>query len=258
MASGTSGTIGKHLVDVFHFRGDITLGISESLLNGLDSFVHLAGIVGPKLVDMDPKLAYKVNIESLESIAMACIKAKLKNFIYVSTSHVYKTSDELLQENSKLKPESEYARQKLIAEVKLNEYFSNTKCKLVILRLFSTIGDGMPSESLGGLLDRIILGSKEKVYNSLDVRDFMKPATAASAIRQVASHKWNKNYTFNLSTGIGQTVENVSKIYFKNFNYVPNEEIFIRNNSQIPILIGSPKKIYSMLPDLNEIIKPFS
>jgi nucleoside-diphosphate-sugar epimerase len=257
LATGTTGTIGKHLSKVVKYEGDVR-DPNYGQLDGFESFLHLAGVVGVKNVEKRLQDAYTINVDATIRLAENCVSRNFKQFVYVSTSHVYKPSPRPITEDFTLAPQSEYAAQKLEAESSLIEVFSNSSTVLVIVRVFSILGAGMFNFTLGGLADRIAQGSDEIVNFSSDVRDFLAPNQAAVALEVIARHVWLESGTVNLCTSSPLSVKDAVTQYLLSNNYLPSSKIFVESKSQNPVLIGSNKKLLSIIPELASTLKAFN
>ena len=257
IATGTTGTIGKHLGKVVKYEGDVRHN-NYSQLDGFDCLLHLAGVVGTKNVEKQLQYAYEVNVDATIRIAESCINRNFKQFIYVSTSHVYKPNSRPIMEDFELGPQSEYAAQKLEAEKSLVKVFSKSSTTLVIVRVFSILGTGMHDFTLGGLADRIAQGSDETVNFSSDVRDFLAPNQAAVALDVIARHVWLESSIVNLCTGAPLSVKDAVSQYLLSKNYSLSSKIFMECNSQNPVLIGANEKLLSVIPELDITLKAFN
>ena len=257
IATGTTGTIGKHLGKVVKYEGDVQ-ETNYSQLDGFESLLHLAGVVGAKNVEKQLQHAYAVNVDATIKLAENCITRNFKQFVYVSTSHVYKPSPRPIMENFPLAPQSEYAAQKVKAESSLIEVFSKSSTALVIVRVFSLLGTGMFDFTLGGLADRIAQGSDETVNFSSDVRDFLAPNQAAVALEVIARHVWFESSIVNLCTSSPLSVKDAVTQYLLSKNYSPSSKIFVESKSQNPVLIGANEKLLSVIPELENTLKAFN
>ncbi len=92
--------------------------ISDKLdLKGYDSIIHLANIANDPSVDLDPTLSWEVNVLSAKKLIEACIKNKIKKFIYASSGSVYGIKNEKnVTEDLDLVPISTYNKTKMICE----------------------------------------------------------------------------------------------------------------------------------------------
>jgi len=77
------------------------------------------------------------NIKKSKKFIDTCKKANVENFIFLSSSNVYKDGPKIFSENSVTKPKNLYGKSKLIIE---NYLKSKSFKNLIILRLFNVIG----------------------------------------------------------------------------------------------------------------------
>ncbi len=80
------------------------------------AIIHLAAIVTDDLVDMNPVLGRKINIQGTSNIVSAAFRMGVQRFIYVSSSSVYGTTERPATERTEPNPLTFYALTKLEAE----------------------------------------------------------------------------------------------------------------------------------------------
>jgi len=85
-------------------------------MQGMDAVVHLGAIVGDPASALDEQVTVAVNLTATQMIAQVAKACGVPRFIFASTCSVYGASDELLDEQSRVKPISLYGRTKLAAE----------------------------------------------------------------------------------------------------------------------------------------------
>lgn len=258
LATGTSGTIGRHLsADVAPIQVDLSLpnSVAEIDFPLNSTIVHLAGIVGPAQVLIDPNYAYKVNVLGSIRLAEKCLQSEGSRLIFISTSHVYMSSKERIREDFELDPGNIYAEQKLEAEIKLKDIFSSDYGRLCILRLFSILDWDVHEYTLGGIVKKIRSGNQNTpIVNSEDVRDFLTPRKAGRTISRIA--KFGLSGTFNLCTGNGIKVGDAVRRMLALDGIEINSEVMDKKNSKVPTLVGDPSKLQSHIEGLNLIWKP--
>lgn len=252
-ATGKSGTLGKYLpksVAALNFRENLKDILNKKLINSDATIIHLAGIVGESQVRTDPDTAKKVNVDKTLEFARRAIELDIKNFLYISSSHVYATSSSVIDEESAVAPISMYASQKAEAENLLSEMFTSSNSNLTILRVFSVLDIGTAHFTLGGALTRIVQEDANiRISNSDDIRDFLTPRIIANSIYEVSLDP--QDGIFNLCSGIGRTVYGACEdILIKN-QMTNIDQFFERGNSSTPVIIGSNKKIMEAFPQLD-------
>ena len=62
----------------------------ESLLKGMDGVIHTAGLAHVK--GQPDKKYYEINTEITKKLALECVKADIKRFVYISSTHVHVSS----------------------------------------------------------------------------------------------------------------------------------------------------------------------
>lgn len=106
-------------------------------MRGVDTVVHLGGLVGDPACALDENLTTEINLVATRTIAEIAKGMHVKRFIFASTCSVYGASDMVLNERSSLNPVSLYARSKIASEQVLHKLQSDD-FSVVILR-FGTI-----------------------------------------------------------------------------------------------------------------------
>ena len=253
-ATGTSGTIGRHLSGgIKSVRSNF---LDPNFLSDFpvfdrnDSIIHLGGIVGVDNVAKNIEVSHLANVEATRKIAEKFIRENGKYFLYVSSSHVYENSSVKLTESSNLRPQSDYANQKLEAEKVLMKLFALQPERLCIARVFSILDWGTAPFTLGGGISRLIEDdSNYKLLNSDDIRDFLTPRTVANTL-QIMATKRKLSGVVNLCTGIGMTVGEAARKMIAIRGYsIPSDRI-INGISNVPYLVGDNSKIASQFPEL--------
>ena len=246
LATGLSGTIGRKMDKSFE-PAQVILGTTK-LRDHIQkqkepaALVHLAGIVGESKVKEDLAYSQKINVDETFLLAREVIEDFNGKFIYVSSSHIYGPSTSIVNEESSYNPQSHYATQKVLAEKKLIDYFGKDNHRLVILRVFSVLGWEVDDFTLGGLVRRVMAGSKEIISFGDDVRDFMTPTSIAGAISKIAKID-DISGIYNLSTGVGIKVSDAVRSMFEVMKIHEPYGQLIPGNSLVPYLVGDNQKL---------------
>lgn len=139
--TGTTGALGQRIVealqrdgnDVLPFGGDVRSGNAlESWARDLDAIVHCAAVVPTNEVATFLSEAIAINVGGTANVARAA-KASGCKLTYISTSHVYRSSDDPLPEDAPIAPVSLYGLTKLQGEQWARELCPDA----LILRVFS-------------------------------------------------------------------------------------------------------------------------
>ncbi len=133
----------------FWRRDDVKLVIGDlcdsdarsRALEGVDSVVHLAGIVGDPASKRDPELGWRVNFDATRDLIDDAVAAGVKRFVFASTCSNYGVSapDALVDEESTLNPISSYAEAKVKSEQMLMDA-AKKGLDPIVLRLSTVYG----------------------------------------------------------------------------------------------------------------------
>lgn len=112
------------------------------LKNKIDTAVILSGLVGDPITKRYSKLSKKINNFDLKKTLFQLKKIKVNNLIFVSTCSNYGISKNnvIVNEKSKLKPVSLYAKDKVSVETFISRVFFNSKINSTILRFATAFG----------------------------------------------------------------------------------------------------------------------
>ena len=103
-------------------KGDIRNAQTvESALQGCDAVIHLACISNDPSFELDPGLGKSINYDSFRPLVRAAKRAKVKRFIYASSSSVYGIKSGSVTEDSSLEPLTDYSKYKAQCEQVLAE-----------------------------------------------------------------------------------------------------------------------------------------
>lgn len=207
LITGGNGYIGQYLKAYFKMDNvfittrtpkdpqerKLILGEKESIegvCQGMDIVIHTASMDERK-IPQDPKEALLVNTYGTRNLYLDAVACKVKQFLYLSTFHVYGMTEGLITEESLLNPLSEYAITHLFAEQYLGQLYKHHKLQTSIVRL--TNGIGLPGKDVDkwylAVNDfcRTIVREKKIVLksNGLPRRDFIAIPDICSAIRTV-------------------------------------------------------------------------
>jgi nucleoside-diphosphate-sugar epimerase len=253
-ATGTTGTIGKFLMGDVH---PISIELGEQFelpaqLSESNNFalIHLAGIVGVQAVSKNIELAHKINVTATRRLAERCIARGVKKFVYVSTSHVYKQSTELLDEQSETHPTTKYAEQKRLAELEVLDAFKDIPERLVVARVFSILDWGTPEFTLGGAVLKLFEGEITSLNSGLDLRDFLTPQKVASVLLEVAAC----DHLFGIVNICSSNSISIAEATGRMLSESGRPELssgVVSENSINPVIIGNNQKLLKALPHLD-------
>lgn len=263
--SGSSGFIGKHLVELLKNKENIELilidlsnnfDLSNSKIteqiDAFDVFIHLAGLSYVPDSYKYPANFYTTNFETTLNALELCRRYKAK-MIFIS-SYVYGNPEYLpIDEGHPLKPFNPYAQSKIIAE-KLCEGFNrdfNVPC--YILRPFNIYGKG---QNPIFLIPSIINAINQKNFmiqlgDPSPRRDFIHVNDVVKAIEACIYNNTIEYELFNIASGQSFSVLEITEIFKEitkcnqiiEFNF---DEKLIRKN-EVSETRGSFDKINRLL-----------
>lgn len=108
-------------------KGDIRdLKLLKKTIPGHEIIIHLACISNDPSFDLDPDLGKNINFDVFEPLIKLSIDSGIKHFVYASSSSVYGIKDEKnTNEESSLRPLTDYSKYKALCEEILDKYNSN-------------------------------------------------------------------------------------------------------------------------------------
>jgi nucleoside-diphosphate-sugar epimerase len=254
-ATGTSGTIGKHFgsrvskiaIDLENMEKSFTIPDLESK----DSILHTAGIVGSINVSAIPDKSHAINVVGSSKLAKYARDKNINRFVFVSSAHVYTSSDLILDENSSIGPITMYAKQKLEAERNIIKIFEGVQEKLCIVRIFSVLDWDVSDFTLGGAIKQLTeLNSQSILRNIDDVRDFLTPNQVANALIAIVNEP-SLAVIVNLCSGVGTSVLNATQKMCESSGVKFPAERMMKGNSDNPYMVGSNLKLTSHIPGLD-------
>jgi nucleoside-diphosphate-sugar epimerase len=115
--------------------------VHDEALEGSDTVIHLAAIVGDKACALDEEVAVQTNWTATVALARRAATSGVRRFVFASTCSVYgEGRNELLTETSPVRPLSLYAETRRHAEVGILESNDVAGFEPVILRFGTVYG----------------------------------------------------------------------------------------------------------------------
>jgi nucleoside-diphosphate-sugar epimerase len=114
------GSRGPNLREV---KGDIRdIEVVKEALKGCDAVIHLACISNDPSFELNPDLGRSINLDAFVPLVRAAKEAKVKRFVYASSSSVYGIKDGVeVTEDLSLEPLTDYSKFKAECEVLLEQ-----------------------------------------------------------------------------------------------------------------------------------------
>ncbi len=104
-------------------KGDIRdPEVVKQALQGCDAVIHLACISNDPSFELNPDLGRSINLDAFVPLVRAAKEAKVKRFVYASSSSVYGIKDGVeVTEDLSLEPLTDYSKFKAECEVLLEQ-----------------------------------------------------------------------------------------------------------------------------------------
>ncbi len=140
---------GKHGLEDLAHEGNLSVMAQDlrdprthaEALEGVDTVIHLAAIVGDKACALDEELAVQTNWSATVALARHARTAGVHRFVFASTCSVYgEGRDEILDEDSPTRPLSLYAETRWHAEQGILEIPRDQGFEPVLLRFGTVYG----------------------------------------------------------------------------------------------------------------------
>ena len=173
-------------------------------------------------------------------------------YIFLSSRKIYKPKANIV-ETSKLLPKSNYAKNKLISEIKLKARLKNN---ILILRISNVIGDKKKIKKIHNTFIDIFFSNLKKGFiyeNKEDFKDFISIEKFCEIIKNII--KSNLKGTFNVSIGRKIYLEDLiswlnkfnKKKYVKKIKNIKDDCFFLNNKK-----LMSKIKIRNSVSELKE------
>ncbi|MCL6526892.1 MAG: NAD(P)-dependent oxidoreductase [Thermaceae bacterium] len=176
-------------------------------MRGVDTVVHLGGLVGDPACALDENLTIEINLVATRTIAEIAKGMGVGRFVFASTCSVYGASDMVLNERSGLNPVSLYARSKIASEEVLHRLQSDS-FSVVILRFGTIYGlSGRTRFDLvvNLLTAKAVIDKKITVFGGDQWRPFVHVDDASLAVMMAVEAPKERvhNETFNVGGNEG-------------------------------------------------------
>ena len=178
-------------------------------IDKIDIILHLAAVTSIYEVNKNKKYAEQVNYLSVKFIVKKIKDINSnKKLIFISSSHVYSSSNKKISENSLINPSTYYGKLKYKSEKEIQRNLSN----FIIIRLFSYYTPKQSKQFLiPALINKIknIEGRKLKLKNYNNIRDISTIDYVTQQITNLIFKKFNG--IVNCGSGNGISLESLAK-----------------------------------------------
>lgn len=253
--TGATGVLGSRIVQVLERRGYAVSGFAGDVRDPdavgdwagtVDAIVHCAAVVPVRQVADHAGAAIEINVGGTATVASAAARLG-KRLVYVSTSHVYRSSDDPLAEDAPLAPVSLYGLTKLQGE----EWVERLAPKALILRLFSYFDERQASSFLvPGLRARIgaaAPGAAIELFGGYNRRDMASATWLAEAC--TALFDTGATGIVNCATGSDLTVLAIAERMAAAMGR-PDISWTVIQDRPVDTLISDNRRMRGIVPDL--------
>ena len=189
----------------------------EDVMTGVDAVFHLAAKARVQPSIEDPVSFDRVNVGGMLNILHACVKYKVKRFIYSSSSSVYGDVKELpTKEDTELNPMSPYALQKLIGEQYCKLFYELYGLETICLRYFNVYGERQNTEGayclvMGKFAQQRLNGEPMTIRGDGEQRrDFTYVGDVVKANILAAKTEYPPETIFNIGNGDNRSVNQIA------------------------------------------------
>jgi nucleoside-diphosphate-sugar epimerase len=201
-------------------EGDIRdLETCRRALRGPDYVLHQAALPSvPRSIE-EPLLAHDINVNGTLNLLVASVEAKVKKFVFASSSSVYGDDPELPKREGPVgKPLSPYAVHKLIDEKYCQIFFEIYGLETICLRYFNVFGPRQdPSSQYAAaiplFITQMMRGERPKIFGDGEQsRDFTHVSNIVEAnLRAIEAPETAAGEVFNIACGERTTVNTLAR-----------------------------------------------
>jgi nucleoside-diphosphate-sugar epimerase len=222
----------------------------KALKKQYDIIIHVAS-VNDHFVNNYEQKALNVNAWGTRNVLEAIKDHPPKNFIYLSTFHIYGKKSGRISEKTIPKPLNDYGMSHLFAEYYLKQYQAIFDIPYTIIRLSNSYGCPKDYDSSKWYL--ILNDLSQMAYenqiiklkgNGQATRDFIWMGDVCSIFEKIASAKAT-NETYNLSSGKAFSLLDVAKAVQSAYSDYYGKTLEIEVNTDDKTEAGKPLKIDS-------------
>lgn len=251
------------------YKKNINGNLNKRLLNrfsnyNFDYVVHCAGGTSPitnQINSISKTQDYKKNVLSIKYVLdNILINKKKTKVIFISSAAVYGNNNlKKVTEKTKIRPISNYARNKFLAEKLCFNYFKKHQIDILILRVTTIFGPGLNRQFIHDACIKIIQNKNIFFGTGNEIRDYIYISDFCDLINKVLNKKFKGFKIINVGTGKGIKIREVISYIkkkldikispkFNKFGYKNNPKRMVASSKKVKNFNWQPKtKFYDGL-----------
>lgn len=183
------------------------------LNNEPDIVIHMASFPRQKVVNANPQIGSRTMSEGLLNLLERSVQAKVKKFLYISSSMVYGSFSDDVRENYACQPQGQYGIMKLAGEWLVKDYTRKYGIEHTIIRPSAVYGPlDVEDRVISKFLLRAMRGQVLKVNGPDETLDFTYVDDAARGIVDAALSPATANKTYNITKSHSRTLLEAAQI----------------------------------------------
>jgi ADP-L-glycero-D-manno-heptose 6-epimerase len=196
----------KKKYKILRFKSDINnINKLKNFINKnkISVFIRLAGLSRSRC-EKNQKKCFRTNYEANRKF-VDFIKTKKIKFIYLSSSHVYKSTNKKINENFEKKPSDIYGMYKFKSENYIRKHLKD----FLIIRIFNVYGENQPKGYFFSDIKEKIK-NKDEIFINNSYRDFIHVSEVSRFLD--FSLKKDLKGIFNLGSGKSISLQKIIKM----------------------------------------------
>jgi len=175
-----------------------------------EAVVHLAALTGIERCNVDPSLAFSVNVLGTYNVVMGCAACRAR-LIFISSREVYgETTFEKAREEDPLVPNNVYGITKLLGERLVAWAATKHNLDHVILRLTNVYGPGGDQYGVQKIIKEALSKGRIKILGGSQQMDFIYVEDVAEVVRRCLDDPRVSGQVFNVGSGEAISVEEMA------------------------------------------------
>ena len=219
-------------------------------MQGCDTVLHLAALIGIPYSYVSPKAYIHTNIEGTYNVVQSAKERGLKNIVVTSTSETYGTAQYVpINEKHPVVGQSPYAASKIAADQMALSYHKSFGLPVKLARPFNTFGPRQSARAIiPTIISQLLSGKKElKLGNLSPTRSFTYVKDTVEGILAVAKSDQLIGEATNIGTNdevsIGDLVKLIVRLTKKKVSIHQDQNRVRPANSEVERLACDNRKI---------------